>query len=212
MTAPRLLNLGCGHVTPQRWINVDGSKRAWLASRLPLVNRTLVFLGVLPPTEFSNNVQYANLSRRFPWADESVDGIYMGEILEHFTREGGDHVLRECYRVLRKDGTIRIRVPDNARFWQNYLDDYYAVKKQPRAEWNLHHSRWVEKFFRDILVRRSLHSITHYHKWMYDEVSLILLLESTGFRDANRLEFHKSKLPDIENVEVRDELIVEAVK
>jgi hypothetical protein len=47
---------------------------------------------------------------------------------------------------------------------------------------------------------------------MYDDVSLVLLLENIGFREANRMEFHKSGLPGIEKVEVREDLIVEAVK
>jgi hypothetical protein len=50
MTATRLLNLGSGHINPEGWINVDGSNRAWLASRWPLVDRTLVFLRILSPT------------------------------------------------------------------------------------------------------------------------------------------------------------------
>ena len=38
------LNLGCGPVSPQGWVNVDGSNRAWLASRLPLLDGLLVRL------------------------------------------------------------------------------------------------------------------------------------------------------------------------
>ncbi len=84
--APVQLNLGCGHVCPEGWINVDGSNRAWLSSRWPVVDRVLVSLKLIPPTEFSRATTYADLTRRFPWSDASVDAIYMGEILEHFTR------------------------------------------------------------------------------------------------------------------------------
>ena len=214
MDSPRLLNLGCGHVTPDGWINVDGSNRAWLASKLPFVNRALVSLKILSPTEFSDNTHHADLTKRFPWDEGSIDAIYMGEILEHFTKEDGEHVLRECFRVLKQGGIIRIRVPDNARFWKNYLEEYDAVRVLPRTEWNEHHSRWVKMFFNDICVRKpgSFRSFGHFHKWMYDEVSLILLLEIIGFREADRMEFHKSRLPGIEKVEVRAELIVEAIK
>lgn len=132
MNQTRLLNLGCGHVNPEGWINVDGSNRAWLASKWPSVNRTLVFLRLLPPTDFSSNTLHVNLlSGRYPWEDRSIDGIYMGEILEHFSEKDGEQVLRECYRVLKQDGIIRIRVPDNARFWKNYLDEYHAVLQRP---------------------------------------------------------------------------------
>jgi predicted SAM-dependent methyltransferase len=138
----------------------------------------------------------------------------MGEVLEHFTLLDGTKLLRECYRVLKPAGVIRIRVPDNARFWGNYLDEFKALKQGPRSAWNTHHSRWVEMFFREICVRKPgrFQSIGHFHKWMYDEVSLVKLLEELGFRDVNRMEFHKSRLADIERVEARDDLIVEGVK
>jgi len=209
-----LLNLGCGHVNPDGWINVDGSNRAWLASKLPLVNRLLTFLRILPSTDFSRTTTYADLTKRFPWNDGSIDGIYMGEILEHFTMEDGEHVLRECHRVLKKNGVVRIRVPDNFQFWKNYLDEYTAMKQRSRSEWSQDLSRWVKMFFRDICIRkpRLFHSMGHYHKWMYDEISITLLLERIGFLDVNRMEFHKSRLPGIERVEARDDLIVEAVR
>jgi predicted SAM-dependent methyltransferase len=210
----RLLNLGCGHIAPKGWINVDGSNRAWLTSKWPWVDCALVALRIIPPTEFSGRTTYADLRRRFPWPDLSIDGIYTGEMLEHFTAEDGEKVLQECYRILKPSGVLRIRVPDNARFWKNYLDEYNAVRQRPRPQWDQNHSRWVQMFFRDICVRkpRPFQSLGHYHKWMYDEVSLILLLEKLGFRDAERMAYHESRLPEVEQVEVREDLIVEAVK
>ena len=151
---------------------------------------------------------------RFPWGDESVDVIYMGEILEHFTRETGKRVLRECYRVLKSDGVIRIRVPDNIRFWNNYLEEYNAVAQRPRSDWNTQHSRWIEMFFRNICISKPkpFRSFGHFHKWMYDDISLTCLLESLRFREINRMEFHQSRIPRIDKVEARDDLIVEGIK
>src|SRR5262245_48880742 len=98
--APRLkLNLGCGHVQPAGWGNVDDSYRAWLASRLPFLDRLLVRLRLLPITEFNRHVCYFNLERHFPWRDGSVHAIYLGEILEHFTPAMGQRVMRECFRI-----------------------------------------------------------------------------------------------------------------
>jgi predicted SAM-dependent methyltransferase len=116
--------------------------------------------------------------------------IYMGEILEHFTPEDGQKLLRQCYRVLRPGGVIRIRVPDNARFWENYLAEYRRMKQMPRSQWNLAHTRWIGMFFRDICTRRVLFkSIGHFHKWMYDEISLIKTLEDLGFQEVERNPF-----------------------
>ena len=46
------LNLGCGHVQPIGWVNVDGSRRAWVASHLWWLDRLLVACRQWRPTEF----------------------------------------------------------------------------------------------------------------------------------------------------------------
>jgi len=198
---------------PDGWVNVDGSIRAWLVSKLPWFDRMAVRLGLLPPTEFKPSLLWANLLKRFPWADGSCDALYLGEILEHFTREQGEYVLRECRRVLAPGGVIRIRVPDNARFWRNYLDEYDAQRRLPPDRQDASHERWVHMFFREICTNpKKLGSAGHYHKWMYDEVSLTRLLHELGFDEVARREFHDSAIEDIEAIEARDDLIVEAVK
>lgn len=208
------LDLGCGPISAPGWVGVDGSNRAWLASRLPWLDRLLVGLRLASPTEFSSATRWANLKKRFPWSDGSVDAIHMGEVLEHFTRDDGEHVVRECFRVLRPGGVLRIRVPDHARFWRNYLREYDAIQQRPQAEWNEDHSRWVQMYYRDIctVFPRLWQSMGHFHKWMYDDVSLVVLLTRTGFSEAARMPFHASRIPGIETVENRDDLIVEAVK
>jgi predicted SAM-dependent methyltransferase len=169
---------------------------------------------ILPPTEFNPaTTHWFNVNRRFRWPTDSIDAIYAGELLEHFTPDHGEHFLRECHRVLKPGGTIRIRVPDNARFWANYLQEYDAMKARARGEWRLDHTRWIQMFFHDICVRRTvLRSMGHYHKWMYDEISLIKTLERVGFESIARMEYLDSRIPDIGSVEVRDDLIVEAAK
>lgn len=208
------LNLGCGPVQPSGWINVDGSNRAWLASRLPWLDRLLVVLHLIGSTEFNKQTFYVDLLRQLPWKDRSVDVIYMGEILEHFTREEGEKVLRECYRILKPSGILRIRVPDNAFFWANYIKEYEQIKKKPRSQWSLNHTRWIEMFFKDVCISRPKiwQSIGHYHKWMYDEISLIILIESIGFHNVQRKVFRQSAISQIEDVETREDLIIEAVR
>jgi hypothetical protein len=52
----------------------------------------------------------------------------------------------------------------------------------------------------------------HFHKWMYDEVSLIGAFEKAGFRNVRRRALHQSEIPDIAVVEMRDDLTVEGLK
>src|SRR5947209_13020623 len=80
----RKLNLGCGPVQPSGWLNVDGSRRAWLASRLSWVDWLLVRARLLAPSEFGPTVRIHNLLKPLPWASNSVSYIYSGELWEHF--------------------------------------------------------------------------------------------------------------------------------
>ena len=206
------LNLGCGPIHPSGWINVDGSMRAWLVCRAPLLDRMAVALGVLPATDFAD-VEFHRLHRKWPWADQSVEAIYAGELLEHFERPMAEFFLGECFRVLRSGGIVRLRVPDNVKFWASYLSEYHATKLRDRSEWTHTHSRWIEMFFRDICVRRTwLGSYGHFHKWMYDDVSLVLTVEQAGFEHVECRSFLDSAIPDVASVELRNNLIVEGVR
>src|SRR3954454_23375463 len=89
LRAPVRLNIGCGHIQPEGWINIDGSNRAKLASRLPWLDSLLVRLRILPPTEFSSRTRVHDVRKRLPFADNSVDVVYSGEMLEHFQRDEG---------------------------------------------------------------------------------------------------------------------------
>jgi predicted SAM-dependent methyltransferase len=213
VNGPVKLNLGCGHLHPAGWVNVDGSHRAWLASKLSWLDRLLVKVRLLPPTEFNRSTFYTRLERRLPWPDDSADFIYLGGTLEHFVREQGERLLRECYRVLKPGGAFRVNVPNNVHFWRQYLEEFDRMRALPREQWTLAHTRWIEMFFRDICVRRPLwRSMGHYHKWAYDEISLIKTLEKIGFSEVSVRPFRQSRIPDVASVEERDALNVEVSK
>ena len=204
------LNLGCGPVQPDGWVNVDGSMRAKLASRFSLLDRSLTRMGVLSPTEFSRQTKVLDLRKRLPFATDSVDCIYAGELWEHFEFEEGRKLTLECFRVLKPGGVLRVCVPDGDQFWRSYiekLDRQLALPPARRDASEL--SRWIAMFFRDICTKRVFGSMGHFHKWQYDEVQLVELFQAAGFLDATRRRFHESQIDGIEQVERSDFLIVE---
>lgn len=81
---PTKLNLGCGNDIREGWVNLD-------IADLPGVD-IVHDLNVLP----------------LPFADESFDEILCLDVLEHV-----DYpiLLKECHRILRGNGRIRIEVP-----------------------------------------------------------------------------------------------------
>jgi len=208
------LNLGCGPVHAAGWINIDGSNRAYLASHLNQIDCLLVKFGLIPPTEFCKSTKYHNLFKRLPYPDNSVACIYAGELWEHFEYEDASNLTKECYRILRPKGVLRVRVPDSPAFWERYLHLYREEMSKPRNERKakplIEHT---QMFFNDICTRKKyLGSMGHTHKWNFDEVQLVEMFEMSGFIHVERMQFRESRIPDVDRVEVSGFLIVEGVK
>jgi predicted SAM-dependent methyltransferase len=195
-------------------VNVDGSNRAWLANRLWPLDQALVRARLLPETAFGRHVRVHNLFKPLPFEDNSVACIYAGEVWEHFEYADAERLTAECYRVLAPGGVLRLCVPDGAVFWQRYLTLIQEQIRHPRHQRDAESLRnHVQMFFRDIATRRIwLGSMGHTHKWQFDEVQLVELLEKTGFTLVERMPFHQSRIPDVASVEQSDFLIVEGVK
>jgi predicted SAM-dependent methyltransferase len=88
MEQERKLNLGCGPLLLDGWINMDA--KAWT------------------PTVFVRD-----LTKGLPFDTESVDEIYCSHFLEHLSPgEEVGYFLHECARVLKKGSKMIICVPD----------------------------------------------------------------------------------------------------
>jgi predicted SAM-dependent methyltransferase len=210
---PRL-NVGCGPVQPAGWVNVDGSNRALLASKFNWLDTLLVKCGILPPTEFNRRTKYHNLYRGLPYPDNTIAAIYAGELWEHFECADAEELTRECYRVLQPRGVLRVCVPDGPTYWGRYLQIHQEELARPRRERNVQRlCDYVQLYFNEICTRKIyLRSMGHKHKWQFDEVQLIAMLESSGFVQVERMPYHQSRIPGIDQVERSDFLIAEGIK
>jgi hypothetical protein len=114
------LNLGCGAKVPDGWVNVDSSLGARLA-KIPLFrsfNRKLKLFQL----DWDEKIYLHDLTKRFPWADSSVETVYSSHTLEHFTKKDGRRFLSECHRVLCQGGIIRIVAPSLRHEVVEYLE------------------------------------------------------------------------------------------
>lgn len=93
----RLLNLGCGSRYDQRWTNVDFKPKG---------------TGVIGH----------DLKKGMPFGDSIFDAVYHSHLLEHFSRDYAPVFLKECHRVLKPGGSIRVVVPDLEHIIREYLD------------------------------------------------------------------------------------------
>lgn len=90
------LNLGCGHRFHPDWTNIDF-------------------------TSTGDGVIAHNLTQGIPYPDATFDVVYHSHVLEHFPKDAAPQFLRECYRVLRPGGILRVAVPDLEQIAKLYL-------------------------------------------------------------------------------------------
>jgi predicted SAM-dependent methyltransferase len=134
------LNLGCGNRFHPDWTNVNF-------------------------TSSSEGVIAHNLTKGIPFANESFDLVYHSHLLEHFTTIAAESFLKECYRVLRPQGILRVVVPDLEQIAITYLE---ALEKASSGsqEWAANYE-WILLEMYDQTVRN--HSGGKMAAYLYQE-------------------------------------------
>lgn len=122
----KYLNLGCGERYHPEWTNVD-------------------------ITSSSPYVQAHDLTKGIPFPDGSFDVVYHSHLLEHFQKDAALCFVKECHRVLRGGGIIRVAVPDLESVVRMYLE---ALDKalQGDPEWQRNYE-WMMLELYDQAVR-----------------------------------------------------------
>ena len=122
------LNLGCGSCFDFDWVNLDYIKS-------------------------NENIIECDLNKGIPYNNNEIDIIYHSHLLEHFSKPNGIEFLRECYRVLKPGGIIRVVVPDLERIATEYLKNLRgALKGDPIS---IHNYNWIMLELYDQTVRNS---------------------------------------------------------
>jgi predicted SAM-dependent methyltransferase len=206
------LHLGCGSHVVDGWVNVDRSPNVYL-TRVPGLRAVLGRLGVLSSAQagavFPRGIVRADVTRRIPAEDGSASVAYASHMIEHLSRWQALALLHECMRVLRPGGVVRIVTPDLAEIIAGYVRDDATP---PRAD----------RFMEDLLTFHDPEGVGRIqrvagkllsgsaHQWLYDEESLVALLSEAGFVNAVRRSYRDGDAPDLEEIETRTGLVVEA--
>jgi predicted SAM-dependent methyltransferase len=210
--SPRLLHLGCGLCAPVEWINVDGSTNAWLAQR-PILKKLAGALRLVPRGQLDipwpTNITIANLRKRLPFQEASLDAVYSSHTLEHLYRNEALALLRESVRVLKPGGICRMLVPDLGALIREYRGEGSAEGHGDTAEGDPAR-RLCQKLLMRVeqSPRRGLiysmytaRTDFHTHKWMYDGPSLVKVMTEAGLTEVRERGFRDSGIPHIDKVE-----------
>lgn len=214
----RRLNIGCGPSVYDGWVNIDKSPSV-LLGRFPALRRLLFRLRLLTPEQargFPAGVVFADVSKRIPAEDDSVDFIYCAHMIEHLSRWQALAFVRECNRVLRPGGWLRLATPDLELMIRDYTDrtspflvDGSTASDAFCAEYAAYADAPGNQ------ARRMIRKLAggDNHQWLYDAEGLGSLLAEGGFETFEQRTYQQGSVPELERIENRERgLFLEARK
>jgi len=142
-----------------------------------------------------------DLTRPLPFPDGSVDAIFHEHVLEHLPLPTATSLMKDCQRVLKQGGVLRIGVPDAGAYLESYCNDgVFVSSNRPDRPTRL---LAIQEVFFD-----------HGHRSAYDFETLALLFEHTGFCSVEHRSFGDSRIQPCPDGEGRraETLYVEAVR
>lgn len=192
ITGSTKINIGCGPTGQiSGFDNLDNSPSV-LISKIPYLKAVLYRIGLIQEHQYRadwSNVSWCDASKRLPYADESVDKIYSSHFLEHIGKNEAERVLKECYRVLKKDGMMRLIVPDLLWHAERYVSDTKALlKNEELPEDTNPHDVFLKTMYGAYLHRKRKGAE---HLYMYDLPSLVALLKMAGFRNIRKCSYRE---------------------
>ena len=123
---PYRLNVGCGNVRFEGWINIDFAATG---------SQDLIW----------------DVSKSIPCPDATCSMIYNEHFIEHLDIDSGKRFLRECHRVLIPGGVLRVATPSLEATVSHYADQTWkdqAWLKKYRYHWIATRAEYLNICFR----------------------------------------------------------------
>jgi predicted SAM-dependent methyltransferase len=145
------INLGSGHWKLEGWVNVDLDRD-------------------------SQPDVVADLSAGLPFRDGVADYMHTEDFIDQLELEAACRFLRECHRILRPGGVIRILTPDVRNLASMYLHEPEALKKL----WNDHVGVPLRLGTAAEILNVGMRFAGH--TFLYDEETFKAMCAECGFR------------------------------
>lgn len=186
------INLGSGPTGAAGWENLD-----W--GLLPLmgkykINKLLSKAGILDKGYGVDwpKIRLSDIKRRLPYENDSVDYIYCSHVLEHFLPAETAKILKECQRVLKKNGVARFVLPDLDKLIKNYQD---------ADEFNNEMFGYEKKSYGS-LIGKIKEKFIRPHQWMFNKKGFRKILKESGFEKIKFRKYGQGKSPDIKKLDL----------
>jgi SAM-dependent methyltransferase len=180
----RKLHIGCGHNLMDGWLNSD--------------------LRPLHP-----EVLFLDATERFPIGDNSFDYIYSEHVIQHLPFRAGQIMLKECARILKPGGTMRISTPDLLKL-ASLLTEPDAA---PQKEYTRLASR---KYIPDNTALLPAFVVNNFfwdftHQFVYDPASMRHALERAGFDKITPAAIGQSTDKNLAGLECHGRIVGDAI-
>jgi predicted SAM-dependent methyltransferase len=167
------LHIGCGDHLLEGWLNCDLN---W---------------------EIMHGVQIFPLdaTKPFPFASSIFDVVFSEHMIEHIPYPAGCAMLRECFRVLKPKGTIRVATPDLF-----FLINLYNHPRNDYIRWATDtFIPWAPIADRTFVINNFVRDWGH--QFIYDEPTLSSALGRVGFVNIVRQQPQESNIEDLRGLE-----------
>ena len=176
----RKLHIGCGKNILPGWLNCDYSPA-------------------------SSQAVYLDATAPFPFADASFAFVFSEHMIEHVPYAAGQSMLRECLRVLKPGGKIRISTP-NLRNITSLLCDPATPEKEQYVKTSMgkylkEHRRYLPGF----VVNNFYWDFMHY--FIYDPETLPHAFESAGFSSVQQMTSGVGSVQELSGLECHAKVV-----
>jgi predicted SAM-dependent methyltransferase len=206
------LNIGCGLHNPPNWVGIDGGFSHYVVHRMPKFLLKPFFNNFNMAKNYSFNEYYSHLrsfklihhelTYQLPFSENAVPNIYSSHFFEHLFKEQAENLLKDCYRVLKPGGRIRICVPS--------LEDAVGGMEQAIALYKKGDVDTIQTYLTSEIV--GFNSVYSNHRFMYDAKTLIQVLETVGFNSVERFSEKEGKIVDVALLDTRGGIFIEGSK
>jgi predicted SAM-dependent methyltransferase len=220
------INVGCG-TSPcdlPGWENVDKAVNARIRN-VPGLRRLLGVLGLLPGAEdrWPKRLKVHDIRKGLPYKENSLLYVYSSHCFEHLYLDQAMKLLRECFRVLKPGGILRLAVPDLESYCRQYMEGVQNNGRTGQGEFpaDVFVRRLlmvreaaprgiVDRWFKPVLGKHTIHC------WQYDWQSLSARFLEVGFTNVKHCSYRQSAIPDINSLDLAEKasesLYVEGTK
>jgi predicted SAM-dependent methyltransferase len=142
---------------------------------------------------------YLDATEVFPFDDNTFHYVFAEHMIEHLSCHEGLFMLKECRRVLRPAGTIRIATPDLEALIGLYIQNGHGICER--------YIEWVtDTFLHDVSVYKASFVINNAfrnwgHRFLYDGDLLTMTMCEAGFTNVRRCSLGESSDGNLRGIE-----------